>query len=45
MNIIYIHLVILYMKDGCQDIYQHRVLKDNNMFDKDRISLVFKKHK
>jgi len=34
---------LIYMKDGCQDIYQHRVLKDQGT--KDRISLVFKKRK
>jgi alkylated DNA repair dioxygenase AlkB len=35
---------LIYMKEGCQQIYQHRVLKDKKN-NKDRISLVFKKHK
>lgn len=35
---------MIFMKDGCQSKYQHRVLKDKNV-SKDRISLVFKKHK
>ena len=35
---------LVFMKDGCQQIYQHRVLKDKKILD-DRISLVFKKHK
>lgn len=35
---------LMYMKEGCQQIYQHRVLKDKKISD-DRISLVFKKHK
>lgn len=35
---------MLYMKEGCQQIYQHRVLKDKNITS-DRISLVYKKHK
>ena len=34
---------LLFMKEGCQDIYQHRVTK-NKSIDKGRISLVFKKH-
>lgn len=34
---------LVYMKEGCQKLYQHRVLKDKNIFT-DRISLVFKRH-
>ena len=34
---------LLFMKEGCQKIYQHRVLKDKKIKN-DRISLVFKKH-
>tara|TARA_B100000524_G_C23607809_1_gene355071 strand:- start:538 stop:1074 length:537 start_codon:yes stop_codon:yes gene_type:complete len=34
---------LLFMKEGCQDIYQHRVTKDKSI-GKGRISLVFKKH-
>tara|TARA_B100000424_G_C22807588_1_gene432689 strand:- start:121 stop:660 length:540 start_codon:yes stop_codon:yes gene_type:complete len=34
---------LLYMKEGCQDIYQHRVTKDKSISD-ERVSLVFKKH-
>jgi alkylated DNA repair dioxygenase AlkB len=34
---------LLFMKEGCQDIYQHRVTKDKSISD-ERISLVFKKH-
>ena len=34
---------LMYMKEGCQQIYQHRVLKDKKILG-DRISLVFKKH-
>ena len=34
---------LLFMKEGCQKKYQHRVLKDKKIID-DRISLVFKKH-
>ena len=35
---------LVFMKEGCQKLYQHRVLKDKSI-KKDRISLVFKKHK
>lgn len=35
---------LLFMKEGCQQIYQHRVLKNKKIVN-DRISLVFKKHK
>ena len=35
---------LLFMKEGCQQIYQHRVLKNKRIVN-DRISLVFKKHK
>ena len=35
---------LLFMKEGCQKIYQHRVLKNKKIIN-DRISLVFKKHK
>jgi alkylated DNA repair dioxygenase AlkB len=35
---------LIYMKEGCQQKYQHRVLKDKSISD-DRISLVFKMHK
>ena len=35
---------LLFMKEGCQKKYQHRVLKDKKILE-DRISLVFKKHK
>lgn len=34
---------LLFMKEGCQKIYQHKVLKDKKIKN-DRISLVFKKH-
>ena len=34
---------LLFMKEGCQKMFQHRVLKDKKII-KDRISLVFKKH-
>lgn len=34
---------LLFMKEGCQTKYQHRVMKDKNITS-DRISLVFKKH-
>lgn len=34
---------LLFMKEGCQKKYQHRVMKDKNITS-DRISLVFKKH-
>ena len=35
---------MVFMKEGCQQKYQHRVLKDKKNMN-DRISLVFKKHK
>ena len=35
---------LIYMNEGCQSLYQHRLLKNKNI-KKDRISLVFKKHK
>ena len=35
---------MIFMKEGCQQIYQHRVLKDKTI-SQDRISLVYKKHK
>lgn len=35
---------MIFMKEGCQQYYQHRVLKDKTI-SKDRISLVYKKHK
>jgi alkylated DNA repair dioxygenase AlkB len=34
---------LIFMKEDCQKIYQHRVLKDKKI-QNDRISLVFKKH-
>ena len=34
---------LLFMKEGCQKVFQHRVLKDKKIKN-DRISLVFKKH-
>ena len=35
---------LIYMKEGCQSLYQHRVMKDSKV-NEDRISLVYKKHK
>lgn len=35
---------MIFMKEGCQKKYQHRVLKDKKISN-DRISLVYKKHK
>ena len=35
---------LIYMKEGCQSMYQHRVMKDSKI-NEDRISLVYKKHK
>ena len=34
---------LLFMKEGCQKVFQHRVLKDKKIKN-ERISLVFKKH-
>ncbi len=34
---------LIYMKEGCQKLYQHRVIK-NSKITGDRISLVYKKH-
>lgn len=35
---------MIFMKEGCQQKYQHRVLKDKSITS-DRISLVYKRHK
>ena len=35
---------LLFMKEGCQKLYQHKVSKNRNIT-LDRISLVFKRHK
>ena len=34
---------LIFMKEGCQKLYQHRVMKDSKITG-DRISLVYKKH-
>ena len=34
---------LIFMKEGCQQLYQHRVMKDSNITE-ERISLVYKKH-